>query len=116
MLDVGPVILDQHVGLGRHAPEDLLAFRLLQIERQAALVAMKVLEVEAVALAAELLLAIAEHGLDLDDIGAPIGEMAHAGRAGTGARQVDHLETGEGQTRHGELPRSSKRSAARGGG
>ena len=31
--------------------------------------------------------------LDLDDVGAPIGELAHAGRAGAGMRQVEHGET-----------------------
>ncbi len=60
MLDVGAVVLDQHVGLRRHAPQDLLARLLLQVEGQAALVAVEVLEIEAVPLAAELLLAIAE--------------------------------------------------------
>ena len=34
--------------------------------------------------------------LHLDDLGAPVGELAHRGRAGAHPRQIDHLEAGEG--------------------
>ena len=37
--------------------------------------------------------------LDLDDVGAPIGELAHAGRAGAHPRQVEHDEPGERRRR-----------------
>ena len=33
--------------------------------------------------------------LDLDDLGAPIGELAHRGRTGAHAGQVEHLEAGK---------------------
>ena len=54
----------------------------LQIERHAALVALKILEIGAFARTARAL-AFDQMGrrLDLDDIGAPVGELADAGRA-----------------------------------
>ena len=46
--------------------------------------------------------------LDLDHVGAPVGELAHAGRSGAHPRQIDHREAGQGgtcgQMRHGALP------------
>ena len=32
---------------------------------------------------------------DLDHLRAPVGELAHRGRTGAHARQIDHLEAGE---------------------
>src|SRR6185437_15476823 len=47
--------------------------------------------------AARLLAAgILYQGVDLDDIGAPVGELAHAGRPGADAGKVEHGETGQG--------------------
>ena len=52
MLHVGAVVLDDDVGLLRELHEDRVAFRALEVERHRLLVAMQVLEVEAVARAA----------------------------------------------------------------
>ena len=71
------------------------AVRGFEVEGEAALVTVEVLEVGAVAGAAQA--GIAVGGFDLDDIGAPVRELADAGRAGADAREVDDLEAGEGE-------------------
>ena len=53
-LHVGAEIFDDDVGLFHQPPEDLEAFRLFQVERHRALVAVQVLEVRALARAAQL--------------------------------------------------------------
>ena len=62
----------------------------LQVERQAALVAMEILEIEPVAARPGHIAAVVAAPLDLDDIGAPIGELAHRGRPGAGMGQVEN--------------------------
>src|SRR5258708_6463867 len=85
MLDVRPVVLDHDIGGFGKAMENRLALRLLQVECDAALVAVQVLEVETMARAAEILRFVGiRRRLDLDDVGTPIGQMAHA--SGAGAR------------------------------
>ena len=49
MFYVGPIILDDHVGALGEAFENRDAFRILEVERQAALIAMQVLKVGAMA-------------------------------------------------------------------
>ena len=49
MLDVGAVILDEDVGGRGEAPQNLNALGSFEVERHAALVAMEILEIEAVA-------------------------------------------------------------------
>ena len=97
VLHVGPVVLDQHVGAGRQLLQDGDAVGRLEVERDAALVAMQVEEVGTVARAAHhrVLVALLRH-LDLDHVGAPVGEVARRRRAGAGPRQIDHLEAGQG--------------------
>ena len=95
-LHVGAEILDDDVGLLHQPPEDLQAFRLFKVERHRPLVAVQVLEVRALARAAELLPAILQNRIDLDDVGAPIRQLPHAGRTGPDAGEVEHGETGEG--------------------
>ena len=62
----------------------------LQVQREAALVAVQVLEIEAVPVVggdvdgARL--------LDLQRPRAPVGQLPHAGRAGARMRQVEHLD------------------------
>ena len=73
------------------------ALRRFQIERHAALVAMQVLEVGAVARAARTLALLQmRRRLDLDDVGAPVGELAHAGRPRAHAREIENGEAGKG--------------------
>ena len=40
---------------------------------------------------------------DLDDVGAPIGELAHAGRTRAHAGEIDDLEAGQGKFAHSAL-------------
>ena len=97
-LHVGAEILDDDIGLLRQAPEHLEALWILQVERHRALVAVQVLEVGTVARAARLLAAgVLHQGVDLDDIGAPVRELPHAGRPGTDAGEIEHGEPGQGQ-------------------
>ena len=84
VLHVGPEVLDDHVGAGGELLEDLDAARVLEVERHRPLVAVQVLEVELVAREVFLLL-----GLDLDDVGAHLGELADAGGTGSRAGEVD---------------------------
>ena len=91
MLHVGAVVLDDHVGALDEALENLAPFRRFEIERQATLVAMQILEVEPVPRT--------DFGggvvgrFDLEHVGAPIGELPHGRRTGARPRQIDHLET-----------------------
>ena len=96
-LDVGTEVLDHDVGLFGKPLEDFEAFRVLQVEGHRALVAVQVLEIGAMARAAGLLAAaILQQGIDLDDIGAPIRQLPHAGRPGADAGEVKHGEAGQG--------------------
>ena len=93
---------DDHVRLFGELHEDLLALLALEIERDAALVAVQVLEVEAVPVARRrVTIGAGRRLLDPYHLGAPIGQMAHAGRAGAMRREVDDLETGEGKSSFG---------------
>ncbi len=62
----------------------------LQVQRQAALVAVQVLEIRTGAWTAEL--RGVDRCFDLDDIGAPVGKLPHAGRAGSDPRKVKTRE------------------------
>ena len=105
-LHVGPEVLDDHVGLLDHLQERGAAFLRLQVERHAALVAVQVLEVAALARAAHAFAALlVRRHLDLDDVGAPVGELAHAGRARAHAGQVEHREARKGLGRFGNSHR-----------
>ena len=95
LLHAGPEILHDHVRLPHHALERGEAFRRLEIQRQAALVAMQVLEVGALARAAHRLFRPGRR-FDLDDVGAPVGELARASRPCPHAGEVEDGETGQG--------------------
>src|SRR4029077_6689606 len=90
-------ILDDDVGLLRQLKEDRLPFLGLQVERQAALVAMQVLEIEALAPRAGNIASRSRRRLDLDHVGAPIGELADGGGPGTGVTQIENGEAGQRQ-------------------
>jgi len=88
------------VGALGELEEDRQALLALQVQRHCLLVAVQVLEIGAVAPAAGGVGVLARH-LDLDDVGAPIGELAHRGRAGAVGGQVDDREAVERQGRRG---------------
>ncbi len=97
VFDVGPEILDNHVGLGGETHEHFEPPRILQAERHRALVAVQILEVGATAGTAELFTAgFPQQGIDLDDIGAPIRQLPHAGRARPDAGEIEHGKAGQG--------------------
>src|SRR5262249_14996575 len=65
-----------------------------QVELQAALVAMQVLKVGP-GTPDDRILAAGRRRLDADDVRAPVGEVAHAGRSGARKRQIDHPQTAQ---------------------
>lgn len=94
---VGSKVLDDDVGLPGQPHEHFQALGVFQVQRDGAFVAVQILEVRAVARAARLLAGgVLQQRIDLDDIGAPIRELAHTGRPGADAGEVEHRETGEG--------------------
>src|SRR6185437_15978611 len=89
-LHVGTEIFHHHVGFLDHAHQGGVPQRRFQIECHAAYVAYKHLEVGTFARATRTLtVGEMRRRLDLDDVGAPVGELAHAGRARSHARQIE---------------------------
>ena len=95
-LHVRPIVLDDDIRLLDELLERRDAFLALQVERDAALVAVQILKIRTQPRPAHVALFDVFRRLDLDDIGAPIGELAHAGRAGTHACQIENGEAGQG--------------------
>ena len=94
----GAVVLDDDIGVLRHRQEYLAALVGLEVQRHRPLVAMEVLEVEAMALAGHHRSRILSgRRLDLDHIGAPVGELAHGRRPRAGTSEVEDLDMGERQ-------------------
>ena len=96
----GPEVLHHDVGAGGQLQERLLAARVLQVERHAALVAVE--HREAVGLVVDLRVEAARgvavgEALDLDHVGAQIPEHHRAVGAGHHAGEVDHLHAFERQ-------------------
>ncbi|KAG1076491.1 hypothetical protein G6F40_017344 [Rhizopus arrhizus] len=94
----GLEVLDQHVGIGQQVAQQLLAGRLRQVQRHAFLVAVHADEVgrgvaqEGRAPAPGF---IAAGRLDLQDVGAVVGQDLRAIGTAQHAGQVDHLATGK---------------------
>ena len=104
LLDVGTEVLHHDVRAGDQLHEDRAPLRPLEVERQATLVAMKVLFVRAVAGAGDRWHAVARRGLDLDHVGAPIREQSDGGGAGPGDGEVEDAQAGEWEGfAHGRL-------------
>ena len=92
-------VLDQHVGAGDQPAQDFLAAVGLQVEHDAALVAVH--HQEGRGLVADL----RRHGmpgvvavrpfLDLDDVGAHVGEHQGAGRTSHHMGEIDDLQAGQ---------------------
>jgi hypothetical protein len=106
VLHVGAVVLDHHVGVADELEEDLASLRRLQVEGHRPLVAVEVLEIRALARTAHALVRVdARRRFDLDHVGAEVGELLDAGRAGADAGEVEHAQAGErtrgGDVRHG---------------
>ena len=91
----GPVVLDQHVGLGDETQQRVLRRRVAQVEHDGALVAAVGLPVQRLAVVAPLAQRIALRRLDLDDVGAEIAELQRQHVAGDEPRQVEHADAVE---------------------
>src|SRR5215475_10188515 len=92
-LHIGAEVLDHHVGFGSEATKGCSSRRRFEVERNAALVAMQVLEIRTVAGAAQTFPRVQVLGeLDLDDIGTPVGKLTHGGRTGAHAGQIENGE------------------------
>ncbi len=92
VLHVGPEVLEQHVGLLRELLQHRDALGLLQVQRDRALVAVRVLVVGAFLAAQRVVAAHVLGHLHLDHVGAPVGELARGGGARAHLRHVDHAE------------------------
>ena len=96
LLDVGTEVLDDHIGPLDQFAEDGQAFRILQVQGQAALVALQVLKVRRVAGRPESAVGLHAFGrLDLDDVGAPIAQLPRRRWPGTHTGDVQDLDMGE---------------------
>ncbi len=95
----GAVVLGQHVGVAHHPQQDLLAPRMLQVQGDAALVAVHHQERRRDAVDARLAVAArvvaARQLLDLDHVGAHVGEHQAGRRAGHDLREFEHAHAGE---------------------
>ena len=96
--DTGAKALDQRVGAGRQAPQQRAAFRLLEVDAQAFLVAIdELVEIAGVTRhrphRADI---VAGAGvLDLDHLGAVIGEVLGGERAGQQTGEIEDAQAGE---------------------
>src|SRR5712672_2514606 len=117
LLHVRPEILHHHVVLLDQPPEHREPLGRLQVQRDAALVAVQVLEIRPLARAARRLAALElRRRLDLDHVGAPVGELTHAGRPRANPGEVEDGKTrkglrGPGNRHIGRLPRGIFRTA-----
>ena len=102
-LHVGTKIFDHDVGLFRQPLEHFKALGVLQVQRHGPLVAVQILEIRTLARAARLLAAtVFQQRVDLDNVGAPVRQLPHAGGPGANAGQIEHGETGQGLRSAGE--------------
>ena len=91
VLHGGAEVLDEHVGLLDEAEEHGVTLLGGQIDDHRALVAVEVRAVGTAGCERHR----AARGLHLDDVGAEVGKLPHAGGAGPGDCQVDHAKAGE---------------------
>ena len=82
MLHLHAHVFNNNIGGSGKLHQHCLAFWRFQIERDGTLIAVKVLEIIAIAVTAKAI-AIGG-GFHADHLGAPIGQMAHAGGASAG--------------------------------
>ena len=96
-----PEILDQDVAPGDEAQQRVLRAVVAEVEHDRALVARIGLPVQLLAAVAPVAQRIARRRLDLDDVGAEIGELEGEHVAGDQPRQVEHANAGERSGRGG---------------
>ena len=91
------IVLDHDVRGLREALEDRHALGISQVQRHAALVAVQILEIEAVTIATHPVARTPAGHLDLDGLRTPVDQLADAGGAGPGAREVEDFVAGQRQ-------------------
>ena len=95
----GPEVLDEHVGIVDERQQDVAIVVDLEVEDDRALVAVDELPPQAFAVArvapCQAAQGVAVGALDLDDVGAEVGEVAGAVGAGEHGRQVEDTERRE---------------------
>ena len=103
LLHARPVVFHHDVGVSRQLLEDRHPLRIAEIRGHASLVAVEILEIEAVAIAAHAVAGAAAGHLDLDRLCPPVHQLPHAGGARPRPCQVQHFESGQGERvgRHG---------------
>ena len=101
---VGQEVLDHNVRAGRQPLSNAHAVRVLEVDRNGAFVAVHLQEVGALARDERrppLTAAVAAAGpLDLDHVGAQVGQHHRAVRPGQDLGQVKHPDVGEGEVGH----------------
>ena len=96
-----PIVLDQDVGGLDQPPQHLFALIALQVERHAALVAVREEEEDALAVEERLragpgsLIRASTRWLDLHHVGAQVGKELYAGRALQKVGEAEDVDAGE---------------------
>ncbi|MNT15363.1 hypothetical protein D3C72_1504130 [compost metagenome] len=91
-LHVGAIVFNHHIGLAHQVQKQRPPLGMLQVQRHAALIAVRVLVIGELRGTAGLVVLLVAGFLDLDDRGAPIRELAHRRRPGTHPGQVQNRE------------------------
>ena len=99
MLHLHAHVFNDNIGGSGKLHQHCLAFRRFQIKRDGTLIAVQVLKIIAIAIAAKAIRR--SGGVHPDHLGAPIGQMAHAGGASAGECQVQNTHASQGQARFG---------------
>src|SRR5205823_2465769 len=99
----GPEVLDDRVGTVTETKEDIAVAVVLQVERDGALVAVRVLPPQRHVVAriapAHVAPRVAAWPFDFDYVRSEVGEIPRARGPGEYAGRVDHPQVGEGHTR-----------------
>lgn len=95
VLDVDPHILNQHIRARHQAQEGCVSCRLLQVEGDAALVAVEIGEIRPIARATEAIVLTGR--FNPDHARAPIGQVTDTGRASPGKCQIQNADSVERQ-------------------
>src|SRR5208282_165405 len=113
--DTGSIVLDQSVGLNREPAHEVAAVLLLDVDHDAALVAVEVQERrgEAAALWADAPAhRVALGRFDFDHVGAKVAEQLSAERPRNDGRQVKNAKTDQRSISHDENPSSANGRAS----
>src|SRR3989441_6495177 len=95
LLHAGAVVLHDDIRILRELLEDRHALRVSEVERQAPLVTVQILEVEAMAVAAHAVACAPAGHFDFDRLRPPVDQLPHTRGAGPGACQVEDFEPGQ---------------------